>query len=83
VRRSYNILKEVKRKPDIDNTHVITLIERKMTKEDLRVWSRHINSHKLEPSMENLLEWMEEEMTARIQYVLVPESVRTLEPDQG
>ena len=66
VRRSYNILKEVKRKQDIDNTHVISLIERKMTKEDLRVWSRHINSHKLEPSMENLLEWMEEEMTARI-----------------
>ena len=66
VRRSYNILKEVKRKQDIDNTHVISLIERKMTKDDLRVWSRHINSHKLEPSMENLLEWMEEEMTARI-----------------
>ncbi|CAB3985756.1 Hypothetical predicted protein, partial [Paramuricea clavata] len=66
VRRSYNILKEVKRKQDIDNTHVISLIERKMTKDDLRVWSRHINSRKFEPSMENLLEWMEEEMTARI-----------------
>ena len=66
VRRSYNILKEVKRQQDIDNTHVISLIERKMTVDDLRVWARHLNSQKLEPSMENLLEWMEEEMAARI-----------------
>ena len=66
VRRSYNILKEVKRKQDIDNTHVISLIERKMTKDNLQVWARHLNSRKVEPSMENLLEWMEEEMTARI-----------------
>ena len=66
VRRSYNILKEVKRKQDIDNIHVISLIERKMTVDDLRVWARHLSSQKLEPSMENLLEWMEEEMAARI-----------------
>jgi len=31
VRRSYNILKEVKRPQDIDNTHVISLIEAKMS----------------------------------------------------
>ena len=37
-----------------------------MTKDDLRVWARHLNSRKVEPSMENLLKWMEEEMTARI-----------------
>ena len=37
VRKSYNILKEVKRPQDIDNTHVISLIERKMTKDDLKV----------------------------------------------
>ena len=66
ARRSYNILKEVKREQDIDNTHVISLMERKMTMDDLRVWARHLNSRKLEPSMKNLLEWMEEEMTARI-----------------
>ena len=40
--RSYNIPKEVKRPHDIDNTHVISLIARKMPKDDLRVWSRHI-----------------------------------------
>ena len=59
VRRSDNILKEVKRPQDIDNTHVISLIERKMTKDDLKVWARHIYLQKLEPSMSNLLQWME------------------------
>ena len=63
--RSYNILKEVKLPQDIDNTHVISLIERKMPKEDLRVWARHIYVQKLEPSMTNLLRWMDKEMTAR------------------
>ena len=43
VRRSFNILKEVKRPRDIDNTHVTSLIERKMTQDDLKVWARHIN----------------------------------------
>ena len=67
VRRSFNIiLKEVKRPQDIDNTHVISLIERKMTQDDLKVWARHINLKKLEPSMSNLLLWMEDGMTARL-----------------
>ena len=66
VRKSYNILKEVKRPQDIDNTHVISLIERKMTKDDLKVWARHIHLHKLEPSMANLLKWMEKEMSVRL-----------------
>ena len=66
VRRSYNILKEVKRPQDLDNTHVISLIERKMLKDDLRVWVRHLTLHKVEPTMANLLEWMEEAMSARL-----------------
>ena len=55
VRRSYNILKEVKRPQDIDNTHVISLIERKMTQDDVKIWVRYIQSLKFEPSMKNLL----------------------------
>ena len=66
VRRSFNILKEVKRPQDIDNTHLISLIERKMTQDDLKVWARHIYLQKLKPSMSNLLLWMEDEMTARL-----------------
>jgi len=60
LRRSYNILKEVKCPQDIDNTHVTSLIERKMTKDDMKIWARHIHSQKLEPSMKNLLKWMDE-----------------------
>lgn len=35
MQRSYDILKEVKRKQVIDNTQVLSLIERKMMKDDL------------------------------------------------
>ena len=37
-----------------------------MPKDDLKVWSRHIYVQKLEPSMTNLLRWMDKEMTARL-----------------
>ena len=37
-----------------------------MTKDDLKVWARRIYLQKLEPSMSNLLQWMEEELTARL-----------------
>ena len=66
VRRSYNILKEIKRPQDIDNTHVISLIERKLIREDQRLWARSLNQQKKEPSMSTLLEWLEEEMGARM-----------------
>ena len=51
---------------DIDNTHVISLIERKMPKDDSSVWAGHIYVQKLEASMTNLLRWMDKEMTARL-----------------
>ena len=66
VRKSSNILKEVKRPQDMDNTHIISLITRKMTPDDLKVWSRHIYVQEKEPSLANLLAWMEEEMTVRL-----------------
>jgi hypothetical protein len=50
----------------MDNTHIISLIERKMTPDDLKVWSRHIYVQEKEPSLANLLAWMEEEMTVRL-----------------
>ena len=45
---------------------MISLIERKMSEDDPRVWARYLNSQKCEPSMDNLLSWMEAEMTARL-----------------
>ena len=66
VRRSYNILKKIKRPQDISNSHVISLIERKMTKDDIKVWTRHQHVQKIESSMDSLLTWMEDEMSARL-----------------
>ena len=37
-----------------------------MSEDVLRVWARYLNSQKCEPSMDNLLSWMEAEMTARV-----------------
>ena len=66
VRKSSNIRKEVKRPQDMDNTHIISLIERKMTPDDLKVWSHHIYVQSMEPSLVNLVKWMEEEMTVQM-----------------
>lgn len=54
------------RSQDIDNTHVISLIERMLTKDDLQVCAHHIYPQKLEPWISNLLQWMVEELTARL-----------------
>ena len=37
-----------------------------MTPDDLKVWSRHIYVQEIEPSLSNLLKWMDEEMTVRL-----------------
>ena len=37
-----------------------------MTKDDIKVWARHQHDQKVEPSMESLLKWMEDEMSARL-----------------
>jgi hypothetical protein len=42
-------LKEIKRPQDINNSHVISLIERKMTKDDIKIWARHQHAQKIEP----------------------------------
>ena len=64
MQRCYNSL--IKRPRDIDNTHVISLIERKLIREDQRVWARSLNQQKKDPSMSALLEWLEDEMCARL-----------------
>lgn len=45
---------------------MISFLERKMTRDDLKVLARHINLQKFEASMANLLSWMDEEMSARL-----------------
>jgi len=42
VRRSYNTLKEVGVPGDMDNSHMLSIIERKMGPDDRKVWSRDL-----------------------------------------
>ena len=42
VRRSYNTLKEVKRPFDMNNNHMIAIIEQEMHMNDRKAWSRHL-----------------------------------------
>jgi hypothetical protein len=52
----------------MDNKHVISLIERKTSEDDLspRVWVSYRNSQRCEPTMDNLLSWMEAGTTTRM-----------------
>jgi len=40
VRRCFNPLKEVGVLSDMDNSHMLSIIEQKMCVDDLKVWSR-------------------------------------------
>ena len=40
VRRSFNVLTEVGRKNDMDNSHMLVFIEQRMSADDRKVWSR-------------------------------------------
>lgn len=44
IRWLFNILKEVKCLQDFDNIYVIFFIERKLIRDDLKVWVRYINN---------------------------------------
>ena len=56
VRRSYNTLKQVDRPHDMDNNHVLALIEQKMCNDDRKVWARYLEKEKTEPKLATLIE---------------------------
>ena len=62
VRRSYSTLKEVGKEEDMNNSHMLALIERKLTNEDRKIWLRQQSS----PSLKCLMEWMSQELKTRI-----------------
>ncbi|CAB3987123.1 Hypothetical predicted protein, partial [Paramuricea clavata] len=66
VRRSYNTLKEVNRQFDMDNNHMIAIIEQKLHMNDRKIWSRHLESSGKEATLENLITWMTTEMKTRM-----------------
>ena len=80
VRRSYNTLKQVDRPHDMDNNHVLALIEQKMCNDDRKVWARHLEKEKTEPKLATLIEWMNCEMKSRMRATA---PVRSITPKLG
>ena len=65
VRRSYNTLKEIGKVNDMDNSHMLAIIERKMCSEDRKLWFRHQGEGE-SVSLQSLLKWMSIELKARM-----------------
>ena len=66
VKRSFNTLKEVGRENDMNNNHMLAIIEQKMYADDRKVWSRHLESSRSEATLETLILWMTCEMKSRM-----------------
>lgn len=66
VRRSYNTLKEVGLPSDMDNSHMLSIIEQKMCVDDRKVWSPELQEDKKPASLKGLMDWMSVEMRSRM-----------------
>ena len=66
VKRSYNTLKEVGRPHDMDNNHMLAIIEQRMCIDDRKVWSRHLEREKMDATLECIIAWMTGEMKSRM-----------------
>ena len=53
VKRSYNTLKEVGLPADMDNSHMLSIIEQKMCADDRKVWARKIEREKKSATFKN------------------------------
>ena len=66
MKRSFNTLKGVGRPCDMDDNHMLSLIEQKMCIEDRKIWSRELEKEKSLASLQGLMSWMETEMKSRM-----------------
>ena len=66
VQRSFTTLKEVGRPHDMDNNHMLALIEQRMCTDDRKVWARHLENSGKEATLAQLIGWMNTEMKSRI-----------------
>ena len=64
IHRSYSLLKQAGRENDMNNNHVLAMIEQKLHIIDRKVWFRYLEGK--EASLEGLLVWMECEMKTRM-----------------
>ena len=66
VRQCYNPLKEVGLPSDMDNSHMLSIIEQKMCADDRKVWSRDLEREKKSATLSALMNWMTSEMKSRM-----------------
>lgn len=66
VKRCYNTLKEVGLPGDMNNSHMLSIIERKMCADDRKVWARDLEKEKKPATLEALMNWMNVEMKSRM-----------------
>ena len=66
VRRSYNTLKEVGTANDMNNSHMLAVIEQKLCPDDRRVWSRELEREGMPATLEMLIRWLSIEMKSRM-----------------
>ena len=66
VKRSYNTLKEVGLPSDMNNSHMLSIIEQKMCADDRKVWARDLEKEKKPATLEALMNWMNVEMKSRM-----------------
>ena len=66
VKRSYNTLKEVGLPSDMDNSHMLSIIEQKMCTDDRKVWARELERENKTATLQALMCSMTAEMKSRI-----------------
>ncbi|XP_046862937.1 uncharacterized protein LOC124456562 [Xenia sp. Carnegie-2017] len=78
VRRCFNTLKEVGVPSDMDNSHMLSIIEQKMCPDDRKVWSRDLEREK-PATLKALMNWMTIEMKSRMRATAPVRSVLALQ----
>ena len=66
VKRCFNTLKEVGLPSDMDNSHMLSIIEQKMCSDDRKVWARDLEREKKPATLHALMSWMTVEMKSRM-----------------
>ena len=66
VKRCYNTLKEVGVPGDMNNSHMLSVIEQKMCADDRKVWSRDLEREGKGATLQGVMQWMTVEMKSRM-----------------
>ena len=79
VKRSYNTVKEMGVPSDMDNSHMLSVIGRKMCPSERKIWSRDLEKEGKPATLSGLMEWMTVEMKSRMRATA---SIRSAGPNR-